>query len=237
MVNSDVVISVIFDLIALTCFIILVYSLLRQRVNHSGLVTMAVLFVFSALMGNPDRFQTMKFSLTGVETTARETIKQVQVTLDKLQKIEVAFAKANLSQLALSGQLLIGLNTEEKFAIRDKIIANLEETGVSGNDILDAQQIWIDIYAAMSLDHIDGKLEQITKDSNMAKDIDSLPMEPSRRLPSPEAIEQFVSSRSVNNAEVSDLIAEYKSMWTTGSMKNPSIIPFNENMRGRTATP
>ena len=231
MFSAENITTIIFNLLAIISFIVFVYLIVSKRLSTSGVVTAAVMFVFCSLMGNPDRFQTMKFSLTGVETTARATIEQVQITLEKLQKMEVAFAKANLNQLALSGQLLFGIKTEDKFSIRNNIVSILEDAGVSKGDILDAQGIWINVYCSMILDHIEGALERSHPNLNLSKEIDALPVDQIRNIPSPESLRIFVFKKNLGNGEIINLLSEYTNVWTTGSMKNPSIIPFNENMR------
>jgi hypothetical protein len=68
-----------FNALALIFFAVVLYSLIWRKASGNATVAM-IAAVFCALMGNPDRFQTMKFSLTGIETSAREVIQQVQVS-------------------------------------------------------------------------------------------------------------------------------------------------------------
>jgi hypothetical protein len=92
--------------------------------------------------------------LLGLQATLERQIGKAEVTIEELQKLAAAMAKANLTQIAMSGQMLHGLPTGAKFAIRDKIIESMKEIGVSEKDIHDAQQVWIGVYADMLLGEI-----------------------------------------------------------------------------------
>jgi hypothetical protein len=71
--------TLVFFSLAIVFAIIAVYSMLRNRGNKTGLVTSDSLFVFSALIGSPDGFQSIKFSMTRIETIARQAIQQVEI--------------------------------------------------------------------------------------------------------------------------------------------------------------
>jgi hypothetical protein len=215
-------------LLALVFAAIVVYSITWNRGNKTAIAVSALLFVFCALMGSPDRFQSMKFSMTGIETTARQAIQQVQITLTQLQKMELAFARANLSQLALSGRLLVGMSTEDKFDIRDEIVGSLKDTGLSSQDILDAQTLWIDVYCTMLLSHIKNAATRMFPNSTVQDEIEALSVDSKNTLPIPEMIQNWASTKTVRSEEFLQALDEYRNVWTTGSMKNPALIPFTE---------
>jgi hypothetical protein len=97
----------------------------------------------------------------GLQATLERQIGKVQVTIEELQKLAAAMAKANLTQLAMSGQIMHGLNTEVKFGIRGEIIASLKEIGVSDADAHDVQEIWISVYCDMLVSDIAGEAEKL----------------------------------------------------------------------------
>jgi hypothetical protein len=112
-----------FDALALIFFLAVLYALWTKRPAGNTSVA-AILAVFCALMGNPDQFQTFKFSFTGIETSAREVIQQAQVTIQQLQKLATALAEESLNDLALScGPIMPDI--QEKIRIRNEIMESL----------------------------------------------------------------------------------------------------------------
>jgi hypothetical protein len=169
------------------------------------------------------------FGLLGMKATLERQIGQVQVTIEELRKMAAATAKANLTQLAMSGQLMHGINTDVKFGIRDRIIASLKEIGVLKDDIHDSQEIWISVYCDMLLGDIE---EEATKLSPGAtEEIEKLPTYRGFGVPDPETLEKWIKSKLLKSDRLNQLLDEYKRLWTTGGMKDPSIIPFNRVMR------
>jgi hypothetical protein len=66
----------------------------------------AVVAAFCALMGNPDQFQKMSFSLSsGVVVEARQTIQQAQATLVQLQKLGSLMGQFMIEEDAARGRL------------------------------------------------------------------------------------------------------------------------------------
>ena len=45
-------------------------------------------------------------------------------------------------------------------------------------------------------------------------------------LPSPDTLRKWVSSKSAKDPKIEELLQEYDNVWTTGTMKNPDLIPF-----------
>ena len=122
-----------FNILALIFFGVLLYLLLW--VNAVGSATVAVFAaVFCALMGNPDRFQIIKFSLTGVEARAREAIQQAEVSQQQFRKLA-----------AMTGQLIVELNASmgrwdraspaDRDARKAELLSTLHSIGLSNNEI------------------------------------------------------------------------------------------------------
>jgi tRNA uridine 5-carbamoylmethylation protein Kti12 len=85
-------------------------------------------------MGNPDRFQTMKFSLTGIETKAREAIQQAEVSKQQFQKLA-----------AMTGQLIVELSASmgrwdsgrpaDRDARKEELLSTLRSIGLSKEEL------------------------------------------------------------------------------------------------------
>lgn len=216
----------VFNALALLFFGIVVYLLLWGK-NFGNASLATILAAFCAVMGNPDRFETMKFSISGIETKSREAIRQVQVTLLQLQNLAATLAEGNLTQLAFSGQVFVGISTAEKFRIRDQVVEQLRALGVKTDDIVKSQRVWINVYcnilegqigAAVRKEHpeVDTKNEFVQLAKGDSKD----------GLPTPDALRKWVAQRSVDDPKIGELLTEYESVWTTGAMNNPDLIPF-----------
>lgn len=87
-----------FSVLTVVFFGVSLYLLLFAKATGSAGVSV-VAAVFCALMGSPDRFQSVKFSLSGIETKAREAIQQADVSQQQFQKLA-----------AMTGQLIVELN-------------------------------------------------------------------------------------------------------------------------------
>ena len=84
--------DVLFNVLAFALFVVFICSAIYAvwfQPAVSGAVVAALLVgaAFCGLMGNPDRFQSMKFSLTGIETKAREIIQQAEVSQHQFEKL------------------------------------------------------------------------------------------------------------------------------------------------------
>ena len=90
-------VSVLFNVLALILFAIVVALLWPEKRALGRITAAGLLFVFCALLGNPDRFDTVNFSFNGIQTKAKEVIKQAQVTIEQLQKLSTALADASLN--------------------------------------------------------------------------------------------------------------------------------------------
>jgi hypothetical protein len=189
----------------------------------------ALLAVFCALMGNPDRFQTFKFSFTGIEASARQAIQQVEVTVQQLRNLAAAFAEASLQELVMSGQIFHGMSTRTKFELHDKIIDNLKHIGIRDDEIANLQSSWSFEYLRITLDIIEEVASKLLSDLKAEAEIDALP-KTERRVPSPETVKSWITTHSLQDPTLSELVDEYQRIWTTGSMKNPDLI------RSRTET-
>jgi hypothetical protein len=200
-----------------------VFTFRQPALAFALIVAGATALIFTRL---PD---ISSLKLLGLQATLERQIGKVQVTIEELQKLAAAMAKASLTQLAMSGQIMHMLNTDVKFGMRDKIIASLKEIGVSDADMHDAQEIWISVYCDMLVSDIAGEAEKLLPSA--AEQINKLPEAARYGVPEPETLEKWLASHKLSSPRLDQLMDEYKRLWATGSMKDPSVIPFNRVMR------
>jgi hypothetical protein len=125
-------IDLVFDALSLIFFLATLYLVWINAKNikdarAGNTVVTALLAVFCALMGNPDRFQTIKFSpLTGIETEARKTIEQAQVTLAQLQNLGSVMGQFMIEADAARGRWGDAPSPAEHAALRERILGLLK---------------------------------------------------------------------------------------------------------------
>lgn len=233
-INSVSIIGVVFNIFTLAFACIVIYLIFKEKKALGRVTLAALLFVFCALIGNTDRFESFTFSPTGgLVAKARTVIQQAQVTIEQLQKMATAFAQANLTELAISGQILSGINTEYKFALHDQIIASLKDIKVSDAEIDKAQRPWSGVYCSMLLDNIEAKATSLLPSAEVVDQIEALPRDAERDLPSPDTLNKWINSQRLHDETITKLAFEYGNVWTTGSMKDPHLLPFNQALSGR----
>ena len=180
---------------------VVVFLLRRSALAFALVVTGAS----ALLLTRPD---ISSFGLLGLQATLERQIGKVQVTIEELQKLAAAMAKASLTQLAMSGQIMHMLNTDVKFGMRDKIIASLKEIGVSDADMHDAQEIWISVYCDMLVSDIAGEAEKLLPSA--AEQINKLPEAARYGVPEPETLEKWRSSHKLSSPRLDQMMDEYR---------------------------
>jgi hypothetical protein len=208
-------------------FIVVLYSLVWVKAAKNATVA-GFLAVFCSLMGSPERFQKMRFSLTGIEAEAREVIQQVQITVDQLQKLASVLAEGSLDELAFSGDIFTGIPTAEKLRIRDQIIEKLRDIGVKLDKVLETQQLWILVFGSILEGQIEAAVLEAFPKTDLNNEITQVIKENGNNgLPAPDALRKWVKSKGLNNdPKVTERLDEYERVWTTGAMHNPDLIPF-----------
>src|SRR5271163_2676832 len=157
-------------------------------------------------MGNPDRFESISFSLTG-GVQAKRAIEQVQVTIDQLQKLASALTEASLNDLALSGQIFVGMPTAEKFRLRDQIVERLKDIGVKSDGRLRAQHMWIYVNCSMIEQQIEGHITAVLHDADVQKEFSHLAESGGQYgLPPPDALKTWITAKDLRDPQVSGLL-------------------------------
>lgn len=227
-------IGVVFDGFAVTFFVVTL-ALLFMKKPAANAVTSAVLAAFCAVMGSPDRFQSLTFSVTnGIQVVANKAIERVEVKMIQLQRLAATVAVGSFNDLAFSGQVFIGMSTREKFRVHDAMVDRLHSLGVGDADIKKTQHLWTYVYCGI----LEGMILYRAKPSpdalmsealQLPKDAD---MDP---LPTPETLRVFVSSKFTKDPEIEEILSEYTNVWTTGRMKNPDLISLGASPNWSTA--
>ncbi len=169
------------------------------------------------------------FDLFALKVKLERQSQQVEVTLTQLQGMAAAFAQANLTELAMSGKMLVGLKTEYKFEMHDRIIASLKAINISDHDIAKAQQTWSYVWCRMILDRIELSMAQLLPNIKAIDEIENLSKDYERELPLPQSVRNWITTKSLNNATLTKLVDEYSNVWSTGTMKDPGLIPFDQS--------
>jgi hypothetical protein len=128
----------------------------------------------------------------------------------------------------MSGKMLVGIETQDKFEIHDRIIASLRALKIPDDDISKAQRAWSFVYCRMILNRIEASVAFFLPNVKAENEIESLPKDSERGLPLPEAVRNWITPKSLNDATLTKLVDEYANVWSTGTMKDPRLIPFDQ---------
>jgi hypothetical protein len=200
---------------------------IRNR-NNAGAAVLTAVGIGALLM---IRLSDASVFHSGVKAQMEREIKQAAATTQKLQKMAAIIAKENLDQLAMSRQTVMNIGTSEKFAIHDRIVNNLEDIGLPQEDIIKTQEMWIQVQCRMLFDRIESSIFEMMPDETAMEEVRGLPQDGDRQLPSPDTLRDWISSKSLRDDRLDQLVDEYTNVWTTGSMKNLALI--TSGSRGR----
>ena len=216
-----------FDAAGCVLFVILVYLLLRRK-DLRNVTIAGILFVFCTLMGNPDRFKKLSLSLKdGVQTEAWDTIREARFTIEQLQRLATALGEASLNELAFSGQIFVGMTTEEKFRLRTQIVERLSSIGITTEEMKKTQRTWIYVYCGILKDMIEAAMMKRFPSADIAGELRTLSSRGGQdRLPTPSALWNWLATRAPVDPYVAELIKEYDIVSKTGAMNNADLIPF-----------
>lgn len=166
----------------------------------------------------------VSFSALGIKAKLRRKVAEVDKIIDQLKMVSKALATAGLQQIAMSGQLLSGLNTETKFKVRNDIVAALKKIGVSNSDIVEAHDVWIEVYGQLLLNIIVGDAAKDLDLAEIKDQIRKLPKLKNSQLPTGMELQGWAAGKSDSTVELCD---QYRSLVDTGGMTKPDLIPFN----------
>ncbi len=169
----------------------------------------------------------VEFSGFGVAAKLEKKMNEAEAIIRQLRSISAALAKGSLQQIAMSGELFSGIDTKDKFNVRDEIVDSLKEMGVSEHVILEAQGLWIARFGNLLLTQIIGKASDALSLERQAvqAELRELPISKEYDLPTPDALVSW--GRKKGNQELLGLVQGYQRLMSTGGMDKPEIIPFN----------
>ena len=137
-------ISVSFDLFAMAFFLVTLWLIVTGKSALNAGIG-AGLAAFCAIMGSPDRFQSLTFSpTTGIQMTARQAIQEVQVSIGQLRKLAASLGLGKFfDEAPWLSSLRKCTGTRENFRVHDEMVTRLRELGVGDADIKKTQHLWI----------------------------------------------------------------------------------------------
>jgi hypothetical protein len=172
------------------------------------------------------------FRLLGLAATLERQREQVEITLAQLQGLSASLARASFSELAFSGQVFVGISMAERFRVHDEIVANLMEIGLKSDDIMKTQRLWVYVYCDILAALIQGAIKQLLPATDVENEFKLLHKEKEGpRLPSPGTLRKWADSKNLSDTKIDRLLQEYENVWTTGTMKNPDLIPYGAGPR------
>ena len=123
-----------------------------------------------------------------------------------------------------------GVKTSTKFDLHNRIIDSLKKIGIPDTDILEVQSFWIGLHCRLLLDQVDDMAKKLLSDPKVEAEIENLPKVEGFAVPSPETIRTWIKARSPDDYKLNEILDEYERLWTTGTMKNPDLIPYNQQV-------
>ena len=130
------VFTVAFNVLAFLFLAALLYGLLSSPAWPGASLGIAITAAgLCALIGNLDKFESLKFGLGGVEARMRALIQKAQATIEDVQKVATMFGAIVIETDAASGRYGGGSSIREKAARKDQILASLSGLGVSDDAI------------------------------------------------------------------------------------------------------
>ena len=125
--------DVVFNLFTILFFGSVLYSAWLQPSWSTVVPVLAG--VFCALIGNPDRFASIKFSLSGIEAKAREIIQKVEVSQREFQNIATMVGELFVELNASVGRWDTGSGAERDKR-KSRVLDALQSIGLSEQELV-----------------------------------------------------------------------------------------------------
>ncbi len=168
-----------------------------------------------------------EFSGLGIVAKLEGKIQEADEIIKKLKAISAALTRSSLQQISMSGQMFSSLPISEKFKVRDEIVEALKGMGISDDEILNVQEVWISVYGNLLLNRILNVAGTLPSSPVPKAIISNLPRIAKYDLPNPESL---TKSLPMNNDKLTTMLQEYRLLITTGKMNEPDIIPFSAGL-------
>lgn len=180
------------------------------------------------LVGNADRFETLKASISGIEAKTREVAKVVEearVTLKEFHVLAEMTASLLIEMTAASGRFggSSSADTEQR---RSRILSTLKAIGASGDSIRradSADKHWV------SIDYGFGVFGLISASEKCSPELKKLAADLRDELgstgvhPGVEAFENILQAAPCDDDEVVNLIKDFRYYVETGTHRRPAV--------------
>ena len=230
----DIAKDVAFNLFALIFFGVFVAGVIasiRSKANLSAAVVAALVIAaaFCALMGNPDRFDSLKLSpVTGIEAKAREVIQKAEVTQHAFQKLATMTGELLIDLNAAQGRFVGGASERsEQDKRKQEIIEALRESGLPKEDIA---QVSAGDRKWNVIDYINGIVQVAAKQAPTDRrqewqaSISSMIGDGSNwDTITPEQLHDLLARFGVLNEENENLIEDFRYYLKSGEQRRPEV--------------
>ena len=161
----------------------------------------------------------------GLRAKLRQAIHEAEITTDGLRSLALALAKPILSELAMHGQMMSRINTEELSESHDNIIKSLRDLNASPAELAKANEIWAHVALIKLVQLIRARLVQ-TNNSSTEMALSSLVQTKGGDL-SASDVSNFLDHNDIHDIEIAELSKDINYLKINGSFRRPSAIPFN----------
>lgn len=172
-----------------------------------------------------------ELSLGPVKAKMREVINEANAKIEQVQKIAKDIAKPTLATL-MAGNFGFqdGMNLEKRLRLHDEMIANLEEIGISEEDIFQIDENWRDgigVIYHRAISPLMGYLENSHRINTDATEKERQDGEGWKNLfdeekwkgPTPDEMTKFFVSREILTSEIDEWISDYRHFLETGEIR------------------
>lgn len=201
--------------------------LMRGDPWHSAMPTL-IAGGFLILVAHIDRLASFKAG--PLEAELREAVREAYATLDDLKKAARLNAKALLFQLS-SSHFMGGSTFGQKQVMRDEIITQLRELGLSNQEIGEADKTWREavrvVYFGLISHAAEGRTDPNRINSNSSAGQKEALRELNgefdfylRRTPTSKQISLILSKHGVSSPELEDLISDLEWFESTSELRD-----------------
>jgi hypothetical protein len=186
--------------------------------------------VFCALLGNLERFESLKASPSGIEAKTREVVERAESTISELRQLAATIGRI-LIELIISEGRWGGNTLAEKDQQVDELVTTLRAVGVSEreiDDILQTRRRW-DV-----IDYVNMIMQRLGKAVVAEKRVEwnSFVKERCRGFvrPGPDELRKFLTAMGVLDDAASELIEDYRHYLATGKHRRSDVWARREEL-------
>jgi hypothetical protein len=222
--------NVVFNCLSAVFFVMTAYLLVSTpEWSATGRGAVSFLCAFScALIGNLDRFESVKASISGIEAKTREMTKAVDEARVALREFHVLAEMTGslIIELMASAGRIGGTSPDIDARRRSRIIDSLTAIGLSSEAlgrVKTSDAFWVKI------DYSFGVLHGIQKSESRSVQLKAAAIEANRRwreenlLPPPDDFEAMLREGSCTDAHILELIKDYRHYADNGEHRRPAV--------------